>query len=185
MTNSNLLPGMLDDNVEIFVQGQELKIMQSGKILPFAEISFTVISLLEEEMYQDNDVLISLHALHPHSKMKRIEQFAKCRFGGLDFHPDITKSNLQKGEYWDCPMRGTCPHEGNLCKLPSIKNKRLTSVEVKIMQLSSTEMTNDVMAEEIGLPFGTFHKIKKELYKILGIQTKQEATLLSKFFNLI
>lgn len=186
MKNStNLLPGMVDKNVEMFVQNNELKVIQGGKIIPFAELAFATISILEEEIAKDKLVELALLDMHPHSKIKRTEQFAKCRLGGLDFKPDIENNVLQDGEYWPCPKRGNCPHEGLLCKLPVINGQRLNNTEVKIMQLSATEITNDVMAEVLELPLGTLHKIKKGLYDFMGIQTKQEATLLSKFHNLI
>lgn len=186
MNNSkNLLPGMVDKNVEMFVQNNELQVIQGGKIIPFAELAFATISILEEEIARDKQVLLALHDMHPHSKIKRTEQFAKCRLGGLDFNPDIVNNVLQDGEYWACPNRGNCQHEGTLCKLPVINGKRLNNTEVKIMQLSATEITNDVMAEVLKLPLGTLHKIKKGLYDFLGVQTKQESTLLSKHFNLL
>jgi len=186
MKNStNLLPGMVDKDVEMFVQNNELQVIQGGKIIPFAELAFATISILDEEIAKDKEVQLALHDMHPTSKIKRTEQFAKCRLGGLDFNPDIKDNVLQDGEYWPCPKRGNCPHEGILCKLPVINGKRLTQTEVKIMQLSSTEVTNEVMAEVLEVPLGTLHKFKKILYDFLGIQTKQEATLLSKFFNLI
>ena len=53
------------------------------------------------------------------------------------------------------------------------------------MQLSSTELTNDVIAEEMNMPLGTFHKAKAQLHQILGIQTKQGITKICSFFNFI
>lgn len=184
-TSSNLLPGMVDENVEIFVEKNDVKALMNGKVIPFAQLPFATIALLKEEMYKDNDVLISLFDMHPTSEMKRIEQFAKCRLGGLDFAPDIENGTLQDGEFWNCPNRGTCPHEGILCKLPIVNGKRLEKKEVQILQLTSTEMTNDVIAETLDVSLGLLHKLKKNMYAALRIQTKQEGTLLAKFFNII
>lgn len=181
----NMLPGLTDNATEFFVENDQIKVIQSGTIIPFSELSFETLSIIEVEMYKDNDVLIALFDLHPLNKFKRIEQFVQCRLGGLDFEADIKDGILQDGEYWECPKRGNCPHEGILCKLPVVNGKRLTNTEVKILQFSATEMKNEVIAEELNLPLGTFHKFKKGLYALLNIQTKQEGTLLSKFYNLL
>ena len=45
--------------------------------------------------------------------------------------------------------------------------------------------TNEVIAETLDVSLGLLHKLKKILYASLRIQTKQEGTLLAKFFNLI
>jgi hypothetical protein len=61
----------------------------------------------------------------------------------------------------------------------------MSTEEIKLMQLSSTELTNDVIAEEMNMPLGTFHKAKAQLHQILGIQTKQGITKICSFFNFI
>jgi hypothetical protein len=67
----------------------------------------------------------------------------------------------------------------------TLSNKLLTNDDIKLMQFSSTEMTNEVIAEEMNMPLGTFHKAKAQLHQILGIQTKQGITRLCSFLNLI
>ena len=185
INSTNLLPGMVDDNVEMFVQNNDLKVIHQGKILEFSELPFSIISILEEAIESDHDAINALMQMHPDSKINRTKQFAMCRLGGLDYQADIINNTLQDGEYWPCPIHGNCAHEGILCKLPVINGQRLSKVDVRLLQLTATDKTNEVIAEIIELPLGAFHKIKKELYAFLGIQTKQEGTLLSKLYNLL
>jgi hypothetical protein len=185
MNSTNVLPGMLNDDVEIFVDGDKLKVIQSGKIIPFSEVSFVIIETLREAINQSIDVKAALHDMHPNSEMKRIEQFAICRFGGLDFTGDLVNGILQDGEYWPCPFHGTCEHEGTLCKLPKINNHRLTKEDVRLMQLTSSEMTNEVIASEMKLALGTFHLKKKILYSNLETMCKQTVARISTSLNLI
>lgn len=180
-----LYPGMVCSSTEFFVSENQVKIIQNAKVLPFCEISSATMQILDEAINQDINVKLELFDMHPTSKMKRIEQFAKCRFGGLDFQGDIKEGILQDGEYWECPNRGTCKSEGILCKLPSYNGKRLEKQEVELLQLTSTNKTNEVIAEELHLPMGSFHKAKKFLYDKLEIQTKQEGVMISFFLNLI
>lgn len=185
-TRTNAMyPGMLCSSTEFFVSENETKIIQSGKVLPFCDISLGTLQLLQETIDADPAVVLELHDMHPDSNMKRVEQFARCRFGGLDFEGDIRDGKLQDGEYWSCPNRGTCKSEGILCKLPSYNDQRLTKQEVLLLQLTSTNKTNEVIAEELNLPMGSFHKAKKFLYGKLNIQTKQEGVVVSFLLNLI
>ena len=179
------VPGLLCSGIEFFVVENEVKFIHAGKMKTFSELSYPIVELLKEEIAKDQNVIDSLLELQPNSEMKQVEQFVKCRLGGLDFKADIIENVIQEGEYWDCPNRGKCKHEGTLCKLPVFNNYRLEPVDVKLMQLSATEMTNEVIAEEMHMPLGTLHKLKKKIYAILEIQTKQESALIARDLNLI
>jgi hypothetical protein len=185
MTTINIYPGMMDNSTEFFIHNNEVKVMHAGVIKDFTDISFQTISLINEKINESNEVKLALHDMQPLSEIKRIEQFVRCRFGGLDFKADIINNELQDGEYWECPNRGICPHEGTLCKLPLFNEHRLTTQDVKLMQLTTTNKTNEVIADEMNLPFGSFHLLKKLLYSILGVQTKQEIAVISRTLNLI
>ena len=140
---------------------------------------------MKETIHADLPAKLELHDMHPNSEMLRVEQFARCRFGGLDFEGDIKEGKLQDGEYWACPNRGTCKSEGILCKLPKFNNQRLSAEDVQLLQLKATNKTNDIIAEEMKIPNGSYHKLNKILYKKLGIQTKQEGVMISFLLNLI
>lgn len=182
---STFYPGMLCSATEFFISENEVKIIQNSKILPFCEISFATQQILKEAINEELEVKLALHDMHPISNMKRIEQFAKCRFGGLDFQGDIKDGQLQDGEYWPCPNHGNCPHEGILCKLPTYNKQRLTKQDIQLLQLTATNKTNEAIGDEMNLPMGSLHKAKKILWMNLGIQTKQEGVLISFFLNLI
>ena len=184
-TNAKVYPGMICDSVEFFLHENQLKAIQNGKIKTFAELSFATIEVLNVEINKDKEVKLALHEFHPTSDIKRIEQFAMCRFGGLDFQGDIKNGELQNGEYWPCPNHGKCPFEGLLCKLPVVNGQRLTKQEVDLIKLSSTDKTNDVITDDLGIPLGTFHQLKHKLYEKFVVQTKQELTKLSALINII
>lgn len=187
MTEFKVYPGMISQEIEMFVVENELKVMQGGKVSTFAELPYATFQLLREAIEADDEALQHLHIMHPASEYRRIEQYAKCRFGGLDFQGDICNETgtVQDGEYWDCPLRGNCRSEGVLCKMPKVGNERLTAVEIKLIQLSTTDKTNEVIAEEMDLPLGTFHKNKKHIYEKLRISTKQCLTKFAMSMNLI
>lgn len=187
MTELKIYPGMISSEIEMFVVENELKVIQGGKISSFAELPYATFHLLREAIEADDDVKHHLKQMHPTSEYRRIEQFAKCRFGGLDHKADIcvNAQELQDGEYWDCPLRGNCLSEGVLCKMPIVGNERLKATEIKLIQLITTDKTNEVIAEEMDLPLGSLHKSKKKLYEKFKINTKQCLTKTAMAFNLI
>jgi len=182
---NNLYPGMTDNSVEFFTHQNQLKVIKNGLVQSFTDLPFSTIQILKNEISKSNEVKTALHDMHPTSEIKRVEQFAICRFGGIDLNGDIVDGQLQDGEYWDCPMHGTCEHEGVLCKLPVINGSRINKQDVQLIKLSVTDKINEVIADELDLPLGSFHLAKKNLYRKLGIQTKQEMAVLAMKNNII
>jgi DNA-binding CsgD family transcriptional regulator len=182
---TKVYPGMVCNGIEFFLQNDDLKIIQHGHVKPFDEISYQTSQIIKETIEASPEILEALIEMQPNSETKRIEQFAKCRFGGLDFQADMIDGEMQDGEYWPCPLHGNCKHEGTLCKLPKFNEQRLSKEEIKLMQLSTSDKTNDVIADELQMPLGTFHQTKKYLHRKLAIQTKQEITKIAFFLNLI
>ena len=179
------LPGMLTDEMEFFLQGNSLKAMTSGKVIDFTEVSFGYMQILKDEIEADPEVKMELLDLHPNSEFKRLETFVKCRFGGLDYEADLSHEGIQKGEYWPCAIRGNCSSEGILCKAVSFNGEKLDTQDITLVQKLSTNSTNEVIAGEMHLPLGSFHLAKKKLYQKLGVQTKQESTIIAQRLNLI
>lgn len=180
-------PGMLPGTgTEFFNYENEDFVIENGVTKPFEQMGTYTMQILLREMNTDSAVLNELIILHPDCEMKRLKKFTRCRLGGLDFHPDIQNGELQKGEYWPCPLRGNCRSEGILCRLPHFQGKQLTNQDVTLIQMLTSDRTNEVIADEMELAPGSLHKAKKFLYKKLDqAQTKQKITQIAIFLNLI
>lgn len=183
---TNILPGMSGHSVEFFKDGEDLKTIHKGNIISdFASAPFFIIDALREEVRFSPLTEKALLELHPNDELKRLKQLATCRFGGLDYEADIQDGRLQDGEYWPCPIHGSCAHEGVLCKLPVVNGERLEATEVKLIKLLVTDRKNEVVAIELNIPLGSLHLAKKKLYAKLGVQTKQELALLANRLNIV
>lgn len=180
-----IFPGLTDRNIEIFNDGSGLKFFQNGKTKPFSEAPYELINLIIAQIKKEPEVEDLLQSWHPNDTDAQVEQFASCRFGGLDFTPDFAFSKLQDGEYHYCPLRGDCAAEGILCKMPVYNKHRLTLQMVRLMRLLSGTDTNEVIAEKMNMSLGTFHDLKKKLYEILNVQTKQEVALISHSLTIV
>lgn len=185
METPKIYAGLLGPGIEIFQSDDGLKIIQDGRIKPFSAAPYSVIARLLEQIAKEPETFEILKKWHPDSEMKQVEQFASCRFGGLDFTPDIKNNKLQDGEYHPCPKRGTCEAEGILCKMPKINHTRLSLQMVKLMRLISGTDTNEVISEKMEIPLGSYHLLKKKLYELLNVQTKQEVALISRDLTIV
>ncbi|NRB58304.1 MAG: hypothetical protein HRU50_00010 [Winogradskyella sp.] len=185
-TQTRLYPGMVCKGIEIFKSDEGVKVISSGTVMKFHDIPSPIYQILRESMTQDKAALEILKEWYPNSELCQLEKFTECRFGGLDFTPDIIDNKLQDGEWHDCPFRGKCKGEGIVCKSLKFNGNILTNQDISLLRLLSTNDTNEVIALKLDISFGQFHKVKKALYAKLGnIQTKQEATLIAMNLNLI
>lgn len=183
-TDAKVYPGLLCNSLEFFVHNDQVKAFTGGQTFNFANLPYTFIQIVKDAIKKEPEVDKALKEWHPNNEIKQAEQFAKCRFGGLDFNPDIKNLQLQQGEYWECPFRGQCKNEGVICKQLTYNGHVLNATHIKLIKLLKTSMKNEVLAEELSLPFGSFHKLKKELYQILNVQTKPEAVMVGVKLNL-
>lgn len=184
--STNILPGMTCNGIEFFKdQEQRLQIVHGGRIKPFNEAPYAVIQMLQDVLHREIETNSILKEWFPESNMAKLEKFAWCRFGGLDFEADIKDNRLQDGEYHGCPNRGNCAGEGIICKLPVYEGKRLTTKMIRLIKLLSGTDTNEVIAMKMDIALGSLHESKKRLYKHLGVQTKQEVAIIAHRLNLV
>lgn len=185
MNSTKLYPGMLDKSVEFFNTDKGLKAIANGSVIDFSDLPIELHRLVKR-IYDNNiEAQQVLMEWYPNNPAKRLETFVKCRFGGLDFTPDISDNEIQDGEHWSCPLRGVCKGEGKICKPVTYNNHPLDATEINILRLLSTDLTNEAIGSEMKLPMGTLHKIKQKLYEKLNIRTRPEATLVVVSLNLL
>lgn len=184
--NTVIYPGLVCDSVEFFSRDGQMKFIQSGQVRSLSELPFPIIETIKKVIQENEELQTELEYHHPESEWGQISMLVNCRFGGLDFFPDLKDGKLSDGDYWDCPVRGNCRSEGIICKSPVFQGQSLSKDEVKLIQLLSTTETNENIAQTMEMPLGSFHLIKKRLYEKLGnIQTKQELALIAVRLNLI
>lgn len=184
--NPKIYPGLNCSSVEFFNHDDELKAFANGKMVDYTDLPYTHHVTIENELKKLPEVNKILQEWFPNSKLQQQKKFCSCRFGGLDFTPDIKNFELQAGEYWECPLRGNCKGEGIVCKNLTYNNHELSHKEIKTMKLLCTNYTNEAIYEALEMCKGTYNVFKKQLYKKLGgIQTKQEVAVIATRLNLI
>lgn len=192
MSTTKIYPGMLDGNYELFHHDDELKALNQGQVISFEELPQSILKAISDLLEKEPSTRKVLEREKTLCTGSILEKFAFCRFGGLDFTPDVkvcvNKNEviaIQDGEYWECPMRGNCAAEGVACKMPVYNGHRLTPIEVQVMKQLHTVDTNNVIAERLSIPLGTYHLIKKNLYEKLGaLLTRHEVTRVADSLNI-
>lgn len=180
MIMRKLLPGMMDSGTEFFTDSNgEIKVITNGSVISFDNLTPYLYHKVNEVMLADKPALAILQKWYPNSDTEQLKKYVSCRFGGLDYSADFDNGLMQCGEYVDCPLRGSCEGEGIVCKQALYKDQELSLEEIQLLKFISTPYTNENISSILGIPLGSFHKIKKTLYKKLNIQTKQEANTIA------
>lgn len=180
-----VFPGLMCDGIEMFNDGTQLKVFRGGKLTSFKDLPVYYIEIIREAIAGSPDIELHLQAMHPDSEMKRIEQFAICNFSGLDYEPDVKGGVMQKGEYWDCPIRDLCPADGIVCTALEYNGHKILGREVQLIKLLTTALTNEAICQVMKLPAGSLETLRTKIYKKLGVQTKQEVAIIALSLNII
>jgi len=191
MNTSNPIPaGLTDKNVEFFEKDDRLYGLHNGQVHPFSALPPTIQNIISEELHRDKkaqDHLVKWQrALNEEwSYRQTLEQFAKCRWGGFDNKPDMLNGKAQEGEYWDCGLRDTCPHQGKICKQVKTVNGHLTWREIEVLKLIHAGMQDKEIADRLNLSVQTIPSFKKNIRHKTGARSKTELAVFAEKNNIV
>ena len=164
-----LLAGMVDKGVEFFVHQNEVKCIHDGKVYVYDDFPEWIISLIQDDMIKYPEAIKALASwenLHP-SEYTR--QYIYCRFGGIDFEPDINaQKEVQYAEYFDCGLRGSCKYEGKLCcAIRTESGQHLTKTEIEV--LKRVDKSYKVIADDMNISIDTVNSHMQNIRKKTGL----------------
>jgi DNA-binding CsgD family transcriptional regulator len=144
--------GLVDDNIEIFYQGNQVYAIIGGSTVLFDKWPEWLYKRLEADLNKYPIAIQSLIELGLEQRQEMLWQYARCRFGSYDGNPDIdANGQMNHTEYWDCGFRGQCPHEGRLCASMKVKNGILTPREIDITRLIAEDYLTKEIADELNI----------------------------------
>ena len=185
MNSTMLYPGMCDDGLEIFLHDEEkqLKAIDCGKVILFADLPASKTKFLDAIIESEPETKEVLESFFPGDHKAQKEKLAECRFGGLNFSPDVSGDSVSP-DFIDCPIRATCAGCGIVCKnFLEFKGEIIDMTEIAAMKLLSTSMKNFAVQSTLKMCEGTYNVFKTKLYKKLKIYTKQELTRVGVFLG--
>ncbi len=117
------------------------------------------------------------------TESQQLEQYVTCRFGGASSIP--VEFDTTTTVYWECGKRNTCNFEGIICGFVRYKGLIITPLEVRMMQLLSSELTNEQISEILQMGASTFDFKKQQLYEKLAVSSKQSVARIALELKII
>ncbi len=178
MKSPSIPAGLLNRNVELFVQDDELYAVYKGKTYPYLELPETIRNVFQVELIRDKKAQESLKndmAITDSTEMEL--QFVKCRYGGFDNNPDLAANGETRPECWDCGVHGSCDAEGKVCHLPAGAHGTLTKREYQIAVLVGRGCYDYEISDQLDIAESTVREYLKRIRSKIGANNRQEITM--------
>lgn len=184
----NKLPaGLVDQNYEFFVSPHApLSAITGGTVRRFEDLSEDVLLVIEKQMRRYPAKLREIGKMGITDRRESIKQFLVCNYGGFDNHADMVDNRLMPTEYWPCPKRGTCAHEGILCdKFKTDTGEYLNKREIQVLKLIAAGFLDKEIAEQMGgISVHTVTTYTQNIRRKTGLSRKPDLTLYAHQKNL-
>lgn len=163
--------GLIDSNIEFFSQDGELFSIQDGKRYQFPHMPVNHLQFLEQVYRED----ISGQKTVEHLILNdRLKVYGICRFGGCNSTPDANADLdcMDNAEYFDCGIRGNCPHEGKRCKEIVAERGVISPRQLEIMKLVAAGLFNKEIADRLQISENTVANHLANIFDKLGDRSR-------------
>lgn len=164
--------GLVDENIEFMVLNGEVKFTMGGTLHDFDELTIDDLSIIRKELDKDHKAINGMELLGIYDPIEQLKKYVFCRFGALNSKADINHDTDELDtEYWDCGCR-PCLGDGLICKYPKVKEKKLTTHEMKIIRSIGNDRLNKEIAAELGVTNDTVNKECRTIANKIGCYGK-------------
>lgn len=179
--------GLVDENIEIFADGEKLKSLYKGNTLDFFQLPGEIIDLFREEMLGNTTALIALNKAGLKDIDEILYKYVWCNYGNFDNTPDFdTETQEFVKEYWICGQRAQCPFNHKICgQLTAPNGDHLTKQEIKIIKLIAQGNFDTELADALNISFGTIISHKANIFRKLQVNSKVGVTMFAYENNLV
>lgn len=175
-TKNPILPaGVVDTNVEFFAHKDRVLAMFKGSIIEVRHLPEFLLQKIQHQLEIDKEATAALNTLGITDNMERIEQFISCRFGAFNMAPDMVNEKFASVEYWDCGLRGSCQHEGKLCKQPV----DLTKKEMEVVKLIANGDQDKEIADKLNMSINTIPVHKRNIQEKTKCRSKVDIAVMA------
>lgn len=163
--------GLIDKNIEFFSQDGELYSLQNGKRFRFPDLPLDHQAFLLNQFTEDETGRETVSHLRPDDRLKT---YSICRFGGCNSTPDASHDleNMDPSEYFDCGIRGKCPHEGKRCKEIVAERGIISPRQLEIMKLVASGLFNKEIADKLHISVNTVDNHIANIFDKLGDRSR-------------
>jgi len=187
--HKTLPAGLIDNGIEFFndpMDQERCYSLVSGRVFRLNESPACLLALVDADMAAHPAKIEALVAIGYETQEELREKYCSCCFGAFDGEADVINGKLLHTEYWACPLRGTCPVEGNLCNALSVGNgKFLTRREVEVLTQAGNCLLGKEIAAILGISEETVKVHLKHIREKSGLENIQDLVKLAIKKNLI
>lgn len=174
--HSKLIAGMVDQGVEFFVDQNEVKCIHNGRVYSYGEFPEWIMEAVQENMLKYPEAIKALAQWENLHESDYIRQYIYCRFGGLDFDPDIDKDRrFSFAEYFDCGLRGKCKYEGKLCCTIKVADGHLTRTEMEVLR--RIDEPDKLIADAMNISIETVNSHLQNIRRKTGFKNKPQMAI--------
>lgn len=178
--HSQKLPGgTIDKSVEFFVHDGEMYCRTEGETHCYDEFPEWVLEIVKADMEKNFEKVGYLVEWGLLTEDGQIRQYLFCLYGGHDDNPDIDEDgNMQQSEYVDCGLRcGKCQFEGKICNSLELPHGRLSSLQIKTLQMIGKGDLDKEIADALFVSEGTVRYYKNEILRKAGMPNERKTAL--------
>lgn len=177
--NAQLLPaGIEGSGIEVYKDYQnKLFYIQDGIKQSYLMMPFEYRSVFRTEMDEDMDAkLVMKKDFNITDENKMEEMFVSCRYGNLDYQPDLLDGRLQH-DAPHCNNILSCPGFGVICKIPvTPSGKKLTRKEYHIISRISIGKQAKEIASEMNSSEATTRTHTQRIHAKLQVNNNVEVS---------
>ena len=185
----NLIPGMEDKNLEIYVFEGKPKAIYNGKVICFWELPTEIIekfrTLLAKNTAAINGFIDAGWDRLPNAADKMLTQFVCCNFGGFNTEPDMEEGGIFNKEYWDCGRSKNCPFNSHICGGLKTENGNISKREIQIIKLICEGMLSKEIAHILGISVNTVHNTIANIFAKTKVQNRVELSIWARKMNVV
>lgn len=159
-----------DKSTEIFAcrDTENLYAISDGHTIPFSDLDPLMRGQIFEKLIGDEKAFEDLKHLELD---KAVEKFAFCVYGAADSNPDFCPSgNLKEADNFICSNNCHCLKWAS--KSITINGNQLTNREIEIIQLFATDLSDKMIADQLGITISTLDTHKNHLFAKAGVASK-------------
>lgn len=144
------------------------------QLLTFEEWPAKIKLQVQAKLEADKPAQVALDILGIMDEQLRIKKFAYCRCGGFDTKADFNGQGEHNPEYFECPDRETCHAKVQkmLCHCFPAPNGILTSREIEIIKLICGDISDKMVADQLGIAFDTAKNHRRNIEQKIGAYSK-------------
>lgn len=163
--------GLTDKNIEFFSVNGELYSISNGFRYQFPEMPYDHVEFLSEQFHLDE---IGQSTVEHLAEYDRLKTYSICRFGACNSTPDASPTGdiVDSHEYFNCGIRGKCPHEGKRCKEIVADNGVISHRQLEIMKLVASGLYNKEIADQLNISENTVANHLANIFDKLGDRSR-------------